>query len=170
MSAEASWRASERRSEPEALSADLALSPDEAQALAQTAAELAAALPADLAAPYLALASSAAAGTVLARDLPLVERVCALALETGKAHQLGGAAHERLLAAVYRRTPAGAAAQEETAELNRALGGLHGRVLRGAKVLSRSPGRYQLELSLDGVDVTLVFGPDGAGVHSLQPR
>jgi hypothetical protein len=146
------------------------LSPDEALALAQTAGELAHALPDDRSEPYRSLAAAAAAGTVLAQDVPLVERVCVLALETGKAHQLGGAAHERLLSAVYRRTPAGAAAQEETAELNRALSGLGGRVLQGAKVLSRSPGHYQLELRLDGVDVTLVFGPDGAGVHSLQPR
>ena len=85
------------------------LSGDEAVAVSETAAAFAAALPPDRQAPFRQLAHAAAGGELDDDQLPDLERVCVLALETGKARQLGKAETERLLVAVYRRTPGGKA-------------------------------------------------------------
>lgn len=104
--------------------AAVSLSADEAAAAATLAAAFAAVLPPGQGGPYRALATTARAGTVPAEQVETLEQVCALALETGKARQLGRAEYERVLAEVLRRTPRGRAMAEEAADVNRALGQL----------------------------------------------
>lgn len=147
----------------------LALSPEEAVAVAETATAFAAAVPAERAAPYHSLAASATDGdTVPAEHLETLERVCALALETGKARQIGRAEAERLLTAVFRRTPTGQALAAETSDVNRALAQLTGRTLEAARVTWRMPGRYYLNLTVGGVELTLAIEPEGLRAQSLQ--
>lgn len=128
----------------------------------------AAAVPAGREAPYLALAGAAEDGEIAAADLPTLERVCVLALETGKARQLGRAETERLLTAVYRRTPGGKALSAETSEVNKVLAQLAGRTLTSARLGLRTPGRYTLDLVVEGIDIQLSIEPEGLEVRSLQ--
>ena len=146
----------------------LTLSPDEATAVAEAAAAFAAALPPGRDEPYRALAAAAQAGAVPMEQMAALERVCTLALETGKARQIGRAEAERLLAAVLRRTDRGRALAEEAADLNRALGQLGGRQLEAARLTWRLPGHYDLSLSVSGFALTLAIGPDGVRVRSLN--
>ena len=93
--------------------AALALSPDEVTAITGAAAAFAAALPAGRGGPHRALVTAAQTGAVPAEQIEALERVCTLALETGKARQIGRAESERLLTGVLRRTPRGRAMAEE---------------------------------------------------------
>ena len=144
------------------------LSGDEAVAVSETAAAFAAALPPDRQAPFRQLAHAAAGGELDDDQLPDLERVCVLALETGKARQLGKAETERLLVAVYRRTPGGKALVAETADVNKMLAQFAGRTLSSARITCRMPGRYQLDLVVDGIDVAIAIEPEGLEVRSLQ--
>lgn len=145
-----------------------ALSPDEAVALAETAVAFADAVPPERAGPYLQLASSAADGELEADQLVALEQVCVLALETGKARSIGSAETERLLMAVYRRTPGGRTLQTETSDVNKVLAQFAGRTLTAARLTCRMPGRYHLDLTVDGFDVTVAIAPEGLEVRSLQ--
>ena len=144
------------------------LSGDEAVAVSETAAAFAAALPSDRQAPFRQLAHAAAGGELDDDQLPDLERVCVLALETGKARQLGKAETERLLVAVYRRTPGGKALATETADVTKVLAQFAGRTLSSARITCRMPGRYQLDLVVDGIDVAIAIEPEGLEVRSLQ--
>ena len=145
-----------------------ALSEDEAVAVAETAGAFADALPPERAAPFSELALAAEAGELDAAQLPDLERVCVLALETGKARQLGKAETERLLVAVYRRTPGGKALATETADVNKLLAQFTGKQLQAARISCRMPGRYQLDLVVEGIDIAIAIEPDGLEVCSLQ--
>lgn len=146
----------------------LTLSPDEATAVAEAAAAFAAALPPGRDEPYRALAAAVQAGAVPMEQIAALERVCTLALETGKARQIGRAEAERLLTAVLRRTGRGRALAAEAADVNRALGQLTGRELKAARLTWRMPGHYDLSLSVSGFALTLAIGPDGVRVRSLS--
>lgn len=145
-----------------------ALSADEAVAVTETVTAFVDVLPDARKGAYTELASAAPSGEVPDELVPALERVCALALETGKARSLGRAESERLLTAVYRRTPGGSALHGETAEVNRVLAQLAGRTLGSARVSMRMPGRYLLDLSVDGVSVQLSLEPEGIEVRTLQ--
>lgn len=148
--------------------AALALSAEEGTAVADSVMAFAALLPAGKDRPYRQLAEEALAGSVPADKIELLERVCSLALETGKARQLGRAEVERLLTAVLCRTPRGRAMADEVSAVNRALGQLAGRPLEAARVAQRMPGHYDLSLSVTGFSLTLEIKPDGISVRSLN--
>ncbi len=146
----------------------LQLSKDEAIAIAEIATAFAAVLPADRRGPYDDLAHAVADGGLDAELLPDLERVCALTLETGRARQLGKAETERLVNAVYRRTPAGKALTAEATDVNGVLAGLTGKTLQQARITARMPGHYQLDLIVDGIDLAISIEPGGLEVRSLQ--
>lgn len=145
-----------------------ALTADEAVAVSETVAALIGVLPPGREAPYRELDAAAASGELDDEQVPALERVCALALETGQARRIGRAESERLLTAVYRRTPGGKALAGQTAEVNRVLTRLAGRTLASARLSARTPGRYQLDLVVDGVDVAIAIEPEGLEVRHLQ--
>lgn len=146
----------------------LALSAEEGTAVADSAMAFAALMRAGKDLPYRQLAKEADAGSVPADQVELLERVCSLALETGKARQLGRAEAERLLSGVLFRTPRGRAMAAEVSAVNRALAQLAGRPLDTARVAQRMPGHYDLSLSVAGFSLTLEIKPDGISVRSLN--
>jgi hypothetical protein len=148
--------------------AGLALSSEEADAVAVAASGYAAALPLDRAAPYHALAQAAEEGRIPDDLIDAAERVTAISLQTGLARRDGRAEAERLLTAVYRRTPAGQVLIGRVKEINQALEALAGRQLRTARVAAPTPGSYTLTLEAEGVALTLAIGTAGIEVHSLQ--
>ncbi len=148
--------------------AALPLAPEEAAAVADAAAAFADALPPGRGEPYRELAAATRTRTVPAELVAALERVCVLALETGKARQIGRAESERLLTGVLHRTPRGRAMAGQIADVNRALAELAGRQLGAARLTSRMPGHYELSLSVGGFALTLAIGPEGACVRNLH--
>ena len=146
----------------------LVLGSEEADAVVVAARGYAAALPPDRAAPYEALARAAADGRIPDDLVDAAERVTAISLQTGRARQDGHAAAERLLSAVYRRTPAGQVLANRVEEVNQALRALAGRRLRTARAAASAPGCYTLTLEADSATVTLTVDAAGIGVRSLQ--
>jgi hypothetical protein len=144
------------------------LSEDEAVAVSETVTALLPVLPPGRDERYRALAAAASTTELDDEHVPALERVCVLALETGKARELGRAESVRLLTAVYRRTPHGKALAGETAEVNKVLACLAGRTLASARILSRTPGRYQVDLVVDGIDVAVALEPEGLEVRHVQ--
>jgi len=125
------------------------------------------AVPDDRSAPYRALADAARRGEVPAPLIDVLERVCTLALQMGRARELGRAEAERALMAVLRRSPGGRALAEALEDVNRALASLAGRRLRSVRASMRLPGRYLLALEVEDLRLTLGLGPEGIGVESL---
>ena len=148
--------------------AGLTLSREEADAVAAAANGYAAVLPSDHALTYHALAQAAADGVIPDDLVDAAERVAAVSLQTGRARRGGQAGDESLLAAVYRRTPAGQALTGRAREVNHALEALTGRELRGARVAANAPGSYSLTLEADGVAVTLAIDTAGIEIRSVQ--
>jgi hypothetical protein len=148
--------------------AGLTLTPEEADAVAAAASGYAAVLPPDRAVAYHALAQAAAVGVIPDDLVDAVERVAAVSVQTGRARRDGQAGDESLLAAVYRRTPAGQALTGRAREVNQALEALTGRQLRTARVAASAPGSYSLTLQVDGVAVTLAIDSAGIEVRSLR--
>jgi hypothetical protein len=144
------------------------LSADEAVAVTETVTALIGVLPPGREGPYLELLEAVRSGQLHVDQVPALERVCVLALETGKARQLGKAETERLLTAVYRRTPGGTSLATETADVNKLLAQFRGKTLQSARFTARMPGRYQLDLVVDGIDVAIAIEPEGLEVRSLQ--
>jgi hypothetical protein len=147
--------------------APIALGDDERDAVAMVAEAYAAALPGERAHACRALAAAAQAGEVPAELIGILENVVALALETGKARELGRAEAERALNAVFGRTPRGRALSEGVGTVNKALVGLSGRRVHSIRAAMRLPGRYTLALELDGFSITLGLGPGGIGVEHV---
>lgn len=145
-----------------------ALSEDEGLAVAETASAFADAVPAGRDAIYRELAAQAVDGGVDEALVETLEKVCVLALETGKARQLGKAETERLLVAVYRRTPGGSALTRETTDVNKVLTQLTGRALESVRISNRMPGRYLLDLAVDGIAIQLSIEPEGLEVRSVN--
>jgi hypothetical protein len=148
--------------------AGLTLNREEAGAVAAAASDYAAVLPPDHAVAYHALAQAAADGVIPDDLVDAAERVAAVSLQTGRARREGQAGDESLLAAVYRRTPAGQALTGRAREVNQALQALNGRQFRSAHVAALAPGSYSLTLKADGVAVTLAIDNAGIEVRSLQ--
>lgn len=144
------------------------LTPDEADAVAAAASGYAAVLPPGPDALYQALAEAALEGRIPDDLVDAAERVTTVSLQTGRAKRDGQANEEKLLAAVYRRTPAGKALTARAREVNKALETLTGRTVQTARIGALAPGSYSLTLEADGVAVTLAIGTDGLEVRSLQ--
>ena len=154
-------------SEPEAEAA-LSLSKGEAAAVAAIATAFADVLPAGPAEPYRELAATAEGRAIPPEQVPMLERVCSLALETGKARQIGRAEFERQLTAVLRRTPHGRAVTGQVEEVNRALSQLVGRELEDARLSWGKPGHCEVSISAGGVNLTVAITPNDITVRTLS--
>lgn len=144
------------------------LSAEEASAVGEVVVSYARALPDERQEPYLALLHDIESGSVQGPQIPVLEQICALSLESGQARRIGLAEVESLVATVYRRTPAGRERSAEARDVNDALARLAGQELRTAKVAWTRPGRYRLTLGVTGFELTVVITPDGLEVQSLS--
>ncbi|HEY3735996.1 MAG TPA: hypothetical protein VGL26_01020 [Jatrophihabitans sp.] len=144
------------------------LNEDEGLAVAEAATAFASVVGGDRAALYRELAAQAVEGSIDDTLIDVLERVSALALETGKSRQIGKAEAERYLLAVYRRTPAGAALTAEVSDINKVLAHFAGKPLESIRVSARMPGRYLLDIAAEGFAVQLSLEPEGLEVRSVN--
>jgi hypothetical protein len=108
-----------------------------------------------------------AAGEVARERLGDLERVLELTLETGRARRMQGADGEKVLLAIFARTPRGAAVKRTTEEANRALEAVLGQVVRALTFSPQGPGTYRLEIATDLCRLTLEIGRRGVTLDSV---
>ncbi|HEX7010866.1 MAG TPA: hypothetical protein VF184_12860 [Phycisphaeraceae bacterium] len=142
----------------------LSLEEQERQLLRDELEALLAALPDQRRAPYQALAEAVSDGQVPAEHLATLQTVLELLLSSGRARHAHRAEGERILQALYRRTPRGKSADEELAQTNRALRVLAGQRLNSIQVSSPIPGRYTLTIEAEAIQLSLIVDPDGVRV------
>ena len=117
---------------------------------------------------YDALAAAAAEGVVPADLVPLLERVIAISLESGRARRRYLAEGEKVLTDLFRRTPSGQKLQASLRDVNKALQVLEGRAVEGVKISLRTLGHIRIALETEGVSFTLSVRPSAVMVESLQ--
>src|SRR5205807_2510289 len=82
-----------------------------------------------------------------------VGELVALAVETGRARSVHGAAGLRALVSVWRDTPQGRQATGKADELNAALRILQGAAIGSVRVLPTGPGSYALTVAAGDIEV-----------------
>jgi hypothetical protein len=97
-----------------------------------------------------------------------VGELAALAVETGRARSVHGAAGVRALLSVWKSTPQGQRASEQAEDLNTALTALRGRAIDSVRVHSTGPGAYTLTLAAGDVELRLTFDRDEATLRSIN--
>jgi hypothetical protein len=117
---------------------------------------------------YQALRESVQRGDVPDHQLPLLEGVVSLALDTGRARLVHRADGERVLTELFRRTPRGRAQTEALAGVNRALGTLRGQPLRNVRVAMRTVGVFTVTVETDLAGVALSLGRGGVAVDHVS--
>lgn len=116
---------------------------------------------------FAVLADAVEGGEVPADAVPALESLLELALQTARARTLYRAEGEKVLTGLYKRTPAGRALASQLGDVNRALRGVAGRELLGARVAMRTLGHFTITLQTAAATVTLAVRPDGVNVESL---
>ena len=97
-----------------------------------------------------------------------VGELVALAVETGRARSVHGAAGVRALISVWRDTPQGREASSKTEDLNEALTVLRGQAVGSVRVLSTGPGAYALTIAAGDVEIRLTFDREEATLRSIN--
>ena len=97
-----------------------------------------------------------------------VGELVSLAVETGRARSVHGAAGVRALISVWRETPQGREASSKSDDLNEALSVLRGQPVGSVRVLATGPGAYALTIAAGDVEVRLTFDRDEATLRSIN--
>ena len=97
-----------------------------------------------------------------------VGELVSLAVETGRARSIHGAAGVRALISVWKDTPQGREVTERAQDLNEALTALRGRTIDGVRVLPTAPGAYALTIAAGDVEVRLTFDRSEATLRSIN--
>jgi len=116
---------------------------------------------------YQAVLESTRGGEVPAHQVPLLESVVSLALDTGRARRVHRAEGERVLTELFRRTPRGRELAETLAGVNRALGTLRGQRLRSIRVGLRTVGVFTVTVETEVAEIALGLGRSGVGVEHV---
>jgi hypothetical protein len=92
----------------------------------------------------------------------------ALAIETGRAHAVHGAAGVRALLTVWKQSPRARAIAGELEELNGALSGLRGLPVEGVRVAASGPGAYSFTIAAGDFEMHLAVGRSGVRLQSVN--
>ena len=116
---------------------------------------------------YAPLGEGITSGNVAEEQVPMLEGLLEVSLQSGHARKLHGAPGEQALISTYGRTPGGQAAAKSARELNRALAALAGHRLDKLSFTAKGPGAYSLVVDTDQAELTIAIRPDGLKVESV---
>lgn len=116
---------------------------------------------------YHALADAVQAGEVPDELVPALETFLELALHRGRLRRDRGAEADDALAALFYRTPAGAASRKAAHDVSKALGSLAGQSIERIGV-SATIGGHTVEISTDRARVLIELDRGGARVKSVE--
>jgi hypothetical protein len=144
------------------------LKPDVQELLLEELRAFAATVPADeRPAGYADLVAAVEAGELPDAFLGAIGNLLEVGLQTGRIRHFHRAPGEQALLRLFGQTPNGQAHAQGVAEVNAALERLAGQEIESMRVVMRVPGTYLLQIGTDDCEMTLRFGPDGAGVESV---
>ncbi|CAN5917599.1 hypothetical protein BH23ACT10_BH23ACT10_34660 [soil metagenome] len=149
-------------------SAPLLLDDDEQELVGLELAALVPALSGERRERYDALAAAVADGAVPDDLVVHLQSLVELALQTARARTLYRAEGEKVLTALFKRTPAGRALTRQLGDINSALRAVADHELRSARVGMRTLGHFTVTLQTDEATLTLAVRPDGVNIDSLE--
>jgi hypothetical protein len=114
------------------------------------------------------LRAAVEAGEVPEGQLPALERLLEMGLETGRIRQVHSAHGEMAALRVFQRTPKGSALKATCDEATAALQALHGQSIENLSFSIRGPGAFALTLETDQARVTLHLDRHGVRVRNLE--
>ena len=117
---------------------------------------------------FVALRAAVAERRVGEAELPALEQVLRLGIETGRFERVHGRAADTLARGLHARTPAGRAAVAQAEAVTGALRALNGARLEGFTVSADGPGGYRFRLSTDRGEVLLRIDRGGVRVDSVE--
>lgn len=118
--------------------------------------------------PYLALRRDIEAGQVSAENIPRLENILELTLQSGRVRRRQSAVAEKRLLRLFNGTPRGAAVKQAVAETNEALASLKGQVLDTVSFAPGTPGTYRLLIDTEACRVDLEITRGGVTVKGVE--
>ena len=101
------------------------------------------------------------------RDAGELDRLIALALQSGRVRALYGPGGEQAALRTYRKLPGGAELTASVTAVNEALGALRGRALERVTIAAVGPGAFTLAVVVDGAELSLRLDRQGARLASV---
>ncbi len=118
--------------------------------------------------PYLALRRDIEAGQVSPDNIPGLENILELTLQSGRVRRLQSAVAEKRLLRLFNSTPRRAAVRQAVAETNEALASLKGQVLDTVSFAPGIPGSYRVLIDTEACRVNLEITRDGVTVKDVD--
>jgi hypothetical protein len=101
-------------------------------------------------------------------DLPELERLVTLALQSGRIRALYGPGGEQAILRLYRKLPGGKELAQSAAAVGEALSGLQGRTLESVSLTAVGPGAFSLTMAAGGVQLKVHLDRQGARLASVE--
>ena len=118
--------------------------------------------------PYLALRRDIETGQVSPENVPSLENILELTLQSGRVRRRQSAVAEKRLLRLFNGTPRGAAVKQAVAETNEALASLKGQVLDTVAFAPGTPGAYRLLIDTEACRVDLEITRQGVSVKNVE--
>ena len=96
-----------------------------------------------------------------------LEELIELGLSSGRIRGIYGPEGEQAALKTFRRLPGGRALADSAGEVSEALKALEGRPLEKVSVQAAAPGEYIVDLSADGIQLSVRLGRNGARIGSV---
>lgn len=118
--------------------------------------------------PYFALRQDIEEGGVSPDNVPYLENILELTLQSGRARRRQSPQAEKRLLRLFHGTPRGAAVKRAVAETNEALASLKGQVLDTVSFTPGTPGTYRLLIDTEACRVDLEITRQGVSVKGVE--
>lgn len=118
--------------------------------------------------PYFALRQDIEAGGVSPENVPCLENILELTLQSGRARRRQSPQAEKRFLRLFHGTPRGAAVKRAVAETNEALASLKGQVLDTVSFTPNTPGAYRLLIDTEACRVDLEITRQGVSVKGVE--
>ncbi len=118
--------------------------------------------------PYLALRRDIEEGGVSPENIPCLENLLELTLQSGRARRHQSPQAEKRLLRLFHGTPRGGAVKQAVRETNEALASLKGQVLDTVSFTPNTPGTYRLLIDTDACRIDLEITRQGVSVKGVE--
>ena len=118
--------------------------------------------------PYLALRRDIEEGGVSPENVPCLENLLELTLQSGRARRRQSPQAEKRLLRLFGKTPRGSAVKRAVSETNEALEALKGQVLDTVSFTPNTPGAYRLLIDTEACRVDLEITRQGVSVKGVE--
>ncbi len=118
--------------------------------------------------PYLALRRDIEVGGVSSENVPCLENILELTLQSGRARRRQSPQAEKRLLRLFNNTPRGGAVKRAVSETNEALASLKGQILDTVSFTPNTPGNYRLLIDTEACRVDLEITRQGVSIKGVE--